>query len=315
MRSLLSSKLLSIFFAIAIFRPGKVIQATEKVSTPNKNLPWVTEKSNAPGVFYRTFESKIVGAKVSYHVYLPDEYGKAEGRFPVLYWLHGTKGGISGIPPLTNIFREAITSKQVPAMLIVFVNGLSRRLWADSKDGSSPVEKVFLDEVISDVDKEFRTIAERKGRILEGFSMGGYGAGRIGLKRPDLFAGISFLAGGPLDLEFQGPKAQQNPRLRRQILQDVCGNDLGYFQSISPWLIAESNRKALTEQEIVIRQVVGLLDETLNLNRRFHMRLSDLNISHQYIELPNVGHNAQTLIKSLGSRNGEFYRRALSVAR
>ncbi|MFZ4650768.1 MAG: alpha/beta hydrolase-fold protein [Rubrivivax sp.] len=71
----------------------------------------------------------------------------------------------------------------------MFVNGLPARLWADSKDGASPVETVLIREVIPGVDRSFRTQASREGRILEGFSMGGYGAARLGFKHPELFAG------------------------------------------------------------------------------------------------------------------------------
>ena len=46
-------------------------------------------------------------------------------------------------------------------------------------------------ELIPQIDKSMRTIATREGRILEGFSMGGYGAARIGFKHPELFCGIS----------------------------------------------------------------------------------------------------------------------------
>jgi enterochelin esterase-like enzyme len=285
--------------------------AQEKKAQANKNLPWVTEKANAPGTIFQTFESKIVSTKISYHVYLPDSYKKSDARFPVLYWLHGTKGGISGILPLTKVFQEAMDDGRMPHMLIVFVNGLPRRLWADSKDGSSPVETVFLSELIPNVDQRFRTIPERKGRILEGFSMGGYGAARIGFKRPDLFSGISILAGGPLDLNFQGPRAERNPALREQILRDVCSNDMNYFQSISPWMIAENSKSILVQNETAIRQIVGTSDNSLDLNRKFHKRLSDLKIPHEYFELPNVDHDARLIFQALGAKSGDFYRRAL----
>jgi len=193
----------------------------------------------------------------------------------------------------------------------VFVNGLPRRLWADSKDGSSPVETAFITEVIPDVDKTFRTIATREGRIVEGFSMGGYGAARIGFKHPGLFAGISILAGGPFDLELRGPRSQQNPRLREQLLRDVCSNDLAYFRAISPWAIAEGAAAALRDKKTVIRHIIGARDDTRDLNRQFHDRMTDLGIAHEYSELPNVGHDARALLAALGDGNGTFYRRAL----
>jgi len=281
---------------------------------PDQTLAWVTVEAKVPRVVFRTFDSKTTGGKVSYHAYIPAAYGRSEARLPVLYWLHGTDGGIGGIRPSARVFDDAIEAGKVPAMIVVFVNGLPRRLWADSKDGSSPVERVFITEVIPDVDKTFRTIATREGRILEGFSMGGYGAARLGFKYPSLFAGISILAGGPFDLELRGPRAQQSPQLREQLLREVCGNDLDYFKAISPWVIAEAAAAALRDKKTSIRHVVGARDDTRDLNRRFHERMANLQITHEYAEVPNVGHDARALLTVLGDRNGEFYRRALGLS-
>ncbi|MFM7531818.1 MAG: alpha/beta hydrolase, partial [Rubrivivax sp.] len=221
--------------------------------TPDPTLPWVTAQVNAPRVAYRTFQSATVGTLVSYHAYVPAAHEQAPERLPVLYWLHATEGGVAAVRPLARLFDEAIETGRVPPMIVVFVNGLPRRLWADSKDGASPVETVFIREVIPHVERSFRTIAAREGRIIEGFSMGGYGAARLGFKYPQLFAGISILAGGPFDLDLRGPRAQRNPRLREQLLREVCGNDLDYFRAISPWMLAEAAAPSLRDHRAVVR--------------------------------------------------------------
>lgn len=288
-------------------------EAQPPAGPPDRTLAWVTPEAKAPRVTFRTFDSKIVGGKVSYHVYTPPAYDQRATRLPVLYWLHGTDGGILGIRPLTQFFDEGMQAGQLPPMIVVFVNGLPRRLWADSKDGSAPVETVFITEVIPDVDKSYRTLAKREGRILEGFSMGGYGAARLGFKYPDRFSGISILAGGPFDLELRGPRARQNPRLRETVLREVCGNDLNYFKAISPWTLAEPAAAALHERKTVIRHVVGDRDDTRDLNRQFHERMTELKIAHEYVELPGIGHDAPGLFRALGERNGTYYRRALQL--
>lgn len=300
-------------YMVLVLLPSQAVQSSQGL--PDRTLPWVTAEARATRVVYRTFDSRTVGTKVSYHAYLPEIYSQTEGRLPVLYWLHGTDGGIVGIPPLAKFFDDAIQAGRFPPMIVVFVNGLPARLWADSKDGASPVETVFITEVISDVDRTFRTIALREGRILEGFSMGGYGAARLGFKYPHLFAGISILAGGPLDLEFRGPRAQRNPQLREQILRDVCSSDLEYFKAISPWMIAETAVSAFRANRTVVRQAVGNLDDTQDLSRRFHDRLIELYLTHDYFELPGVGHDALALLERLGDGNAKFYRRALALPR
>jgi enterochelin esterase-like enzyme len=277
----------------------------------DRSLPWVMAEVSAPGVVYRTFDSTTVGAKVSYHAYLPAVHDRSQDRLPVLYWLHGTEGGGSGIRSLARLFDEAIEAGRIPAMIVVFVNGLPRRLWADAKDGSSPVETVFIHEVIPHVDRSFRTIASREGRLLEGFSMGGYGAARLGMRHSQLFAGISILAGGPLDLELQGPRAQRSPRMREQLLREVCAGDWAYFRALSPWTVAEQAAPALRALAPVIRQAVGSLDDTRDLNRRFHERMVALGIAHDYTEVPGAGHDTRALLLALMTDSDTFYRRAL----
>lgn len=288
--------------------------ASASAGPVDQTLPWVTREVQAPRVVYRTFDSRTVGAKVSYHAYLPQGHDGSDSRWPVLYWLHGTEGGVSGIRPLARLFDEAMEAGRAPAMIVVFVNGLPRRLWADSKDGSSPVETVFIQEVIPDVDRTFRTIASREGRLLEGFSMGGYGAARLGFGYPHLFAGISILAGGPLDLELRGPRAQRSPQTRQQLLREVCSDDWACFRALSPLTVVEVAAPVLRAQPPVVRQAVGMLDDTRDLNRQFHERMVGLGIAHDYVELPGVGHDPLALLQGLLARGDGFYRRALKLA-
>jgi enterochelin esterase-like enzyme len=305
---------LSLFCLAALCLPA-ALAAQPPAGAPDPTLPWVTAEATAPRVVFRTFDSKVVGGKVSYHAYVPEAHGQDAGRLPVLYWLHGTEGGISGIRPLARVFGEAMETGRIPPMIVVFVNGLPRRLWADAKDGSSPVETVFVTEVIAQVDQSFRTIASREGRVLEGFSMGGYGAARLGFRHADLFAGISILAGGPFDLELRGPRALRNPQLREQLLREVCSDDWDYFKAISPLTIVQTAAPALRARRTVVRQAVGTADNTRDLNREFHERMTALNIPHDYVEVPGVGHDTRALLEALGDASGAFYRRALGLTR
>lgn len=300
-------------WCVVVFSTTVVVAAERPRGSVDRNLPWVTQDAGVARVAYRTFESRAAAGPVSYHVYAPAEYDQPETRLPVLYWLHGTLGGVSGIRPLAMHFDAQIRAGRMPPLLVVFVNGLPRRLWADSKNGSAPVETVFITELIPEVDRSFRTVASREGRVLEGFSMGGYGAARLGFGHPDLFAGISILAGGPLDLDLDGPRARRNPGLREFLLRDVCGDDLDYFRALSPWTLAETAADAIRDRRTTIRQAVGTHDDTRDLNRRFHERMTALGIDHGYHELPEVGHEAAAVLAALADTDGDFYRRALAA--
>ncbi len=312
MRSL-ALRLCTILIPILLLPLGACTGATTILADPS--LPWVTSKVEAPGVEYHQFQSRTTGTTVSFHLYVPPQYHDGSEHLPVLYWLHGTSGGLKGIAPLANHFDGAMRAGTVPPMLVVFVNGLPKRLWADSKSGSSPVETLFITEVIPMVERLYRTIPKRSGRILEGFSMGGYGAARLGMKYPELFGSISVLAGGPLDLELRGPKTRNNAGLRAEILREVCSDDLEYFRSISPITIAESMARTPQDKRPLMRLVVGELDETRALKQLFHQRLTDLGVAHTYTEYPGIGHDALALLKALEESSeegdtGSFYRRA-----
>jgi enterochelin esterase-like enzyme len=295
------------FISPAILYSQDPVQA-ENNST-SRDVAWVTARVEIPRVSFHRFKSEAAKAEVSYHVYTPLAYDNSDStRFPVLYWLHGTEGGTNYIRPVARMFHVAIRDNKVPPMIVVFVNGLPKHLWTDSKDGKVPVETVFIKELIPRVDKSFRTIASREGRILEGFSMGGYGAARIGFKHVDLFGGISILAGGPLDIDFEGPRATGNP-LREKILNDVCNGDLKYFQETHPITIAKLQAEKLRESGVVVRQAVGSKDFSLLLNRKYHEHLESLKIPHEFHIVEGVGHDTPGLMAGLSS--GEFYRKAL----
>jgi enterochelin esterase-like enzyme len=272
---------------------------------------WVTRAVEAPRVEFRTFESKAAKTAVSFHVFKPEHYDtEKDRRFPVLYWLHGTGGGLAGIAPLSAFFDRAIREGKIPPMLVVFPNGLVASMWCDSKDGAVPTETVVVKELVPHIDATFRTVAKREARIVEGFSMGGYGAARLGFKYPELFGAVSILAGGPLDLEFAGPRATGNPAERERILETTFGGDIACYKTQNPITIAEENAAQL-RGKVRVRQAVGGRDFTAELNRAYSAHLKKLNIGHTFTEVPAVGHDTMALLKGLGEANWGFYRVAL----
>lgn len=290
-----------------------VLAPHARAQAPSAPLPWRLPAVRDEHLRYGQFRSAAAQGDVSFHVYEPPAYARTpDERFPVLYWLHGTEGGTAGVRPVAQLFHRAIAERRAPAMLVVFVNGLPRRLWMDSKDAASPVETVFVKELIPHIDRRWRTIASREGRLLEGFSMGGFGAARIGLKHADLFTGVSVLAGGPLDLAFQGPRARGNP-LREQILRTVCGGELSYFQAHHPLTVAARRARDVIARGQVIRVAVGERDNTAHLNRAYSARLRELKIPHSLVVVPGIAHDARGLLQALFADRTRFYRIAIAA--
>lgn len=271
-----------------------------------KKPEWITPAAEAPGLSQQTFHSEAVGRSVSYHIYTPAEYeSEGDRRFPVLYWLHGSAGGEGAVPNLTRILDAAMREGQMPPMLVVYPNGLELSFWLDSKDGRVPMETVVMEELVPHIDTNYRTIASREGRVVEGFSMGGYGAARLGFKFHHVFGAVSILAGGPLQREFtHAPRATEERR--QMVLDNIYGGDHAYFTKQSPWVLAEDNADALRERTR-IRLVIGDQDEMLEVVREFHEHLLRLDIPHDYVELPGVGHEPGPSVRALGQGLWAFY--------
>jgi S-formylglutathione hydrolase FrmB len=289
--------------------------AREGTSGNQPSIEWVSPVIQAPGLEFRIFHSDLVQAGVSYHIYLPEQYDSDETRhFPVLYWLHGGGGGPGqehlaggGNSPavLSGHFGDAIRSGKIPPLLLVFPNGLRGGMWCDSKDGTTPIESILITELIPDVDSHFRTVRSREGRMIEGHSMGGYGAARLGFSYPKVFSAISLQAAGPLQQVFSpevGPA--QNAAARARLLEIVYGDDQEYFRRLSPWFLAERNADLLREG-MRIRQLIGDLDFTLPANQEFHAHLSGLDIPHMFRVLPGVEHSGGQYLDVL--RDDEDY--------
>jgi len=300
-----NSIILCLLAAIAVSFSSAAVHAAT-----NLQLEWVTAPVTAPRTTQGFFDSRAGGVRVSYHVYLPAQYAREpQRRFPVVYWLHGSGGGVAGIPKLAQHVDAAIAAGKVQPFIVIFVNGLKNGMYVDWKDGSAPIETMIVRELVPHVDATYRTIATRQGRLLDGYSMGGYGAARLGFKFPEVFATASLMGAGPLqaDLEANSPRATK--QRAADVLGATYGGDPAFFLQVSPRTLAAQNARVIA-QTMRVRMVIGSRDETFDNNREFHEYLQRLGIPHEWIVLEGVGHDPMATVNALGDRHWAFYRAA-----
>lgn len=136
-------------------------------------------------------------------IYLPPGYSADRGRrYPVLYMLHGyTETDLSyfGAGTFTNIpaiADRALANGTARDMIIVTPNAMTVYGGSNYSSGATTGdwETFVSSELVSYVDKRFRTVRSREGRGLAGHSMGGYGTLRIGMKHPDVFSALYVLS-------------------------------------------------------------------------------------------------------------------------
>ena len=137
-------------------------------------------------------------------VYTPAGYDKG-GRYPVLYLLHGAGGDEEAWTTLgraAQIMDNLIATGKAVPMIVVMPNGNAncdaapgewdRGMYKPTFMGhmdSTPVastEESFKD-IVSYVDKHFRTLANKRNRAICGLSMGGGHSYGISKLYPDMF--------------------------------------------------------------------------------------------------------------------------------
>jgi S-formylglutathione hydrolase FrmB len=126
--------------------------------------------------------STNVNAMMKFLVVLPRDYHRTEERHPTVYLLHGFGGNRFDWVHRSDLVRYAA------AYRYLFVCPDAHNSWyTNTPDGTLKYEQYILDELIPYVQKKYRTLGTRHGRIVAGLSMGGYGALKFGLKYPDRF--------------------------------------------------------------------------------------------------------------------------------
>jgi enterochelin esterase-like enzyme len=150
----------------------------------------------APGsLSAASFHSTTMGEDISYNVYLPPGYSSTAKHYPVLYLLHGRGDSMSAWTQVKGNLDQMIADGSIPPTIAIMPDApWSSRAsyYVDSdyrgSDPGRPVETAFTTDLINYVDATYRTIPARDGRIIGGYSMGGYGAIRYSIAHPDLFA-------------------------------------------------------------------------------------------------------------------------------
>jgi endo-1,4-beta-xylanase len=265
------------------------------------------DKSEPAGTHYKSFSSKRAASEVSYLIYLPPDYEtSATRRYPVMYWLHGLNGGQSAGAFYIRQLDTAIRDGKIPPLIAVLVNGMRDSFYCDSADGKWPVESVIVKELIPEVDKNYRTLAKRESRGIEGFSMGSYGSAHLGFKYPELFGTVGINSGALLRPEGIVNAKFGNPPL----FQKMFGGEMAKVLAEDPFELAKKNADAI-RGKTAIRIAVGGNDSLKVRNQAMHDLLTELKIDHEWEVIPDVAHEGPKFYQVQGAKAFGFYSKIL----
>ncbi len=134
-------------------------------------------------------------------IYLPPSYETNRNtRYPVVYLLHGYSGTdatwTGRLAKLPESLDRDIANKTAREMIVVMPNAYTKyggSMYSNSVT-TGDWESYIAEDLVGYMDKNYRTIPNRMSRGLAGHSMGGYGAVRIAMKRPDVFSSLYILS-------------------------------------------------------------------------------------------------------------------------
>jgi enterochelin esterase family protein len=149
------------------------------------------------------YQSAALGGLRRMHVYTPPRYERDSRNYPVLYLLHGGGDTDDSWPTVGRagaILDNLIAERKAEPMIVVMPAGhISRDFQlriGQNTMGHDKFNEDLTGSVISYIDKNYRTVADRDHRALAGLSMGGLQTLDISLSRSDLFAYIGVFSSG-----------------------------------------------------------------------------------------------------------------------
>ncbi|GAB2871981.1 alpha/beta hydrolase [Hymenobacter ruber] len=222
-------------------------------------------------------------------VVLPASYAKNKKvNYPVLYLLHGAWGHfdnwLSKTPDKQLLHRLADQYN----LIIVNPEGETFSFYIDSPvKADSQFETYLTKEVIPAIDQAYRTVRDRRGRVITGLSMGGFGAFYLSARHPDLYCAAGSMSGA---LELSSANRHFTPdevAWRVKNMAPILGNEADnptFFSTNSVINMVDQIHK----NGLPLILDCGVDDGLIDINRELHRRLVYNHTPHDYTERPGA---------------------------
>lgn len=300
------------------------------VSIPAVQAPAVQAPAGAPpktgAVRTDTLWAQSLGVAKSLTVYLPPSYGSGTKRYPLLMYLHGRSGSerdwvTAGRLPQV---MDSLIAAGLPEAIVAMPDGDDGwyTTWASLPDAACAADTVRKEpaatycvpwphyddyvahDLVSYMDRTYRTRATRESRAIAGLSMGGYGAITIALGYPERFAAAASHSGvlsprlridaAPTDPARYGRTMSELGAGVRHLwpsLRAVFGADTIAWRARDPQVMAERLQARANTGGVrmpALRFDIGVNDTWAAQNRDLDAALTRLGVPHTYAEYPGA---------------------------
>jgi putative tributyrin esterase len=226
-------------------------------------------KETAMAFIQAGFYSKSLSKQCALYAIIPET---GRGPFPCFYLLHGYSDDHS-----IWLRRTRIEQYVSGLPLIVIMPDGFHGFYTDHEEG--PAYGTYMTEdVIGFCENTFPVARKRASRCIGGLSMGGYGAMRVGLGHPEMFASITSHSAATRAWDLNRP-GRSKAHLHRMFgtRPDGSKHDLAALAK----KIKRSGRPAPK-----LRIDCGTEDSLIDQNRKLHADLTKMNFAHEYEEFP-----------------------------
>jgi len=240
-------------------------------------------------------KSELVRATVPF-VALQNHAGH-EGR--LLLQLHGGGSSAEELLFLESLIQLAWERNELPPMLLVCASTPPLGFYMDSRDDSELWETFLVEEFLPHLRRTHGVGTERQSSAIIGMSMGGYGALKIALRRPELFFAVSAVEPAIVPALSLSDLTPRNLLFTVESLAalGVQPPDEDHFTSNNPASILVKNRDKVVTTGLRIYMEAGSADAIrLHEGTEFlHRLLWQLDVPHEYRHVLGAGHIGQSL--------------------
>ena len=243
-------------------------------------------KVSAVSVQNLKLDSKLMARPMSYRVILPPNYeANKTQKYAVVYLLHGLTGHYDDWDKRTKLEDYALAYKYI----FVLPEGENGWYSDGATQANDKYESYIIKELIPEIDKSYRTLADKNHRAVAGLSMGGYGSIKFGLKYPEMFALVAGFSGAL-------PAASWNDKNLGGISKPLTDSIMSIYGADGSQTRAENDIfkivKEITADKAenlpFIYQSCGTEDFLIQTNHEFAALLFEKKIPHEYREHPGI---------------------------
>ncbi len=236
------------------------------------------------------FFSDALGLSVSAYVLLPQKAsrqigmtgGETRASYPTLYLLHGLSDDHTIWMRRTSIERYAAAKN-----IAVVMPAVARSYYQDMASG--PKYWTFLSEELPATMRQFFPLsAAREDNFAAGLSMGGYGALRLGLARPEKFAAAASLSGALDYVKHLKEAGKEGSRINKSEWIGIAGPELKGEGTDSDLFATAQRVVSGAGPRPKLYVACGTEDGLLDDNRSFHHHLDAMHYEHSYEESPGT---------------------------